>query len=512
MATDPVLPESFCRSMSAWMGSEWSSLRQALTTGEASRGVRLHRWTVEVPVAVPAPFDALAPTPVPVYAVGLPSPVPERILSAGLEPVKWARDAFHLPTGARWGKSIYHEAGAFYLQEPSAMAVVTALDPQPGERILDLCAAPGGKTTAIGRSLGATGLLVANEIHPQRVTVLAQNVERTGVLALIANESPQRLAAAWPGHFDAVLVDAPCSGEGMFRKSPSARQEWTDDAPHRCAARQRDILSAAVRLTRIGGRIVYSTCTLNPIENESVVAWALSELPVEVEHLPHWTGWSSGRTEWAGGVAAVQRTRRLWPHIGQGEGHFVARLRVIGTLEPVEPNTAPASTERQSLPAKRAGRLRQEVNRQSVDDAAAIRDWLAWASETCVAGIPQEWTDPFRSGNVLFTNLAQNLPLHGLRILRPGLPLADFARGRPIPHHALAMAIHPDKMLQTHAVNSQDAIHFLNGGTLPMSSSARAWYWIQINSLPLGWGKAAAGRLNNYYPKGLRKANLDKDL
>lgn len=394
------------------------------------------------------------------------------------------------------------------------MAVVSALDPLPGERVLDLCAAPGGKTTAIGRLLGTTGLLVANDIHPQRVTVLAQNVERMGVLAVIANESPQRLAHSWPAQFDAVLVDAPCSGEGMFRKDPDARQVWTPDAPERCAVRQQDILTEAVRLTRVGGRIVYSTCTLNPLENEAVIAWALSELPVEVEPLPLWTGWSEGRPEWAGDVKPLQWTRRLWPHIGRGEGHFVARLRVVGALPATDCATSSSATPRRPSVDRKTPSTRRTADRakgptRTPPDALTTQQiWLEWACAKVARDVPNDWRDPILRGNVLFTNQAVDLPSQGLRILRPGLPLAEIRRGRLVPHHALAMALHTETMRSSCELDAAQAAAFLSGATLPVASSDRGWHWIQTNSLPLGWGKAADGRLNNYYPKGLRKVHL----
>ena len=183
--------------------------------------------------------------------------------------VPWAEGGFSLRPGARPGASVAHWAGAFYLQEASAMLPAAALKAKPGERVLDLCAAPGGKSSQIALSMGGEGMLVANEVDTARARVLAANLERLGVTnAVVLNETPARLAARWPEYFDAVLVDAPCSGEGMFRRDPQSREAWTDAAPRGCRKRQGEILDAAAKLVRPGGRLLYSTCTFNGEENE----------------------------------------------------------------------------------------------------------------------------------------------------------------------------------------------------------------------------------------------------
>ena len=187
--------------------------------------------------------------------------------------VPWAEGGFYLRPGARPGASVAHWAGAFYLQEASAMLPAAALKARPGERVLDLCAAPGGKSSQIALAMGGEGALIANEVDAARARVLAANLERLGVTnAVVLNETPARLAARWPGYFDAVLVDAPCSGEGMFRREAQSREAWTDAAPRGCAKRQAEILEAAATLVRPGGRLLYSTCTFNDVENEGSVA------------------------------------------------------------------------------------------------------------------------------------------------------------------------------------------------------------------------------------------------
>ena len=248
------------------------------------------------------------------------------------DPVPWAENGFYLRPGMRPGASLAHACGAFYLQEASAMLSAAALGARPGERILDLCAAPGGKTTQIAAAMRGRGVLVSNEPVPSRARILAENLERLGVVNAIAVCAyPEALAAHWPEWFDAVLVDAPCSGEGMFRREPAARAEWRPGAPAGCARRQAEILDRAAELLRPGGRLVYSTCTFNRLEDEGSVESFLQRHPefsLEDFALP-----GAGRSE--GGML------RAWPHRLRGDGHFVARLRKRGG----EPVGVPAEKE-----------------------------------------------------------------------------------------------------------------------------------------------------------------------
>jgi tRNA and rRNA cytosine-C5-methylases len=200
--------------------------------------------------------------------------------------IPWCGNGYYLPTDSTAGNSVLHEAGAWYIQDPSAMIPAAALNPQPGETVLDLCAAPGGKSTQIGEMMRGEGLLICNEPVLKRARVLSGNIERMGIPnAVVVSAMPEQLAPKWPEGFDAVLVDAPCSGEGMFRKNPETRNEWSAERVQGCAERQREILSAAVRMVRPGGRLVYSTCTFNSAENEENAAWLTASFP-DFEPLP----------------------------------------------------------------------------------------------------------------------------------------------------------------------------------------------------------------------------------
>lgn len=259
---------------------------------------------------------------------------------ARLSRVPWAEDGYYYEAPDQPGKHPFHEAGVYYIQEPSAMAPVGLLDVRPGERILDLCAAPGGKSVQIAGKLGGSGMLFCNEIHPARAKILSENIERMGIgNACVLNETPERLAEAFPGYFDRVLVDAPCSGEGMFRKSPAAREEWSQENVMLCAGRQDGILDCAAGMLRSGGRLVYSTCTFAPEEDEGSVARFLQRheefriLPVEKERLGlEGCDGMPDVLDGADSLPGLDGALRLWPHRVRGEGHFAAVLEKDGAI------------------------------------------------------------------------------------------------------------------------------------------------------------------------------------
>lgn len=264
-----------------------------------------------------------------------------------LQPVPWEADGFYYPEELRPGRLPWHEAGMYYIQEASAMAPAMLCNAQPGERVLDLCAAPGGKSTKLAASLKGKGILVANEIHPERAKILSSNLERMGARnALVTSETPQKLASRFPLFFDRIVVDAPCSGEGMFRKEEEALTHWSPENVRMCAERQSGILEEAAAMLRAGGTLVYSTCTFSPEENEGVIFRFLKTHPefslVNIPALPgidvkKW-GFAGGRPEWIPEEDAeteddralaeqIRGTIRLWPHLLGGEGHFAAVLR-----------------------------------------------------------------------------------------------------------------------------------------------------------------------------------------
>ena len=390
------------------------------------------------------------------------------------EPVPWAAHGRYYDPDARPGLHPYHDAGLYYLQEPSAMAPASLLDAQPGERVLDLCAAPGGKSTQLAGAMQGRGLLVCNEIHPKRARVLSGNVERLGFPnALVLNESPERLSARFPGWFDRVLVDAPCSGEGMFRKEDAAVTDWSEDTVAMCAARQKTILDEAAKLLRPGGRLVYSTCTFAPEENEGVIARFLATHPdyrIEAVDAPCF---APGRPEWADGNPDLARCFRLWPHLLKGEGHFAAVLRRIGG-------------ECGDVPMQRS----EPLPGQFVEFQ---REYLP--------GLPEGGA--VRFGETLYLAPPDTPELQGLRVLRAGLELGTLRKGRFEPAHALAMWLDGAKNTLSLGADDPAVLRYLHGETLPCA--AAGWTLVQVDGFSLGWGKSSAGTLKNHYPKGLRR-------
>jgi 16S rRNA C967 or C1407 C5-methylase (RsmB/RsmF family)/NOL1/NOP2/fmu family ribosome biogenesis protein len=411
-----------------------------------------------------------------------------------LSPVPWCAEAFVLraEAGARPGKHPYHAAGLFYLQDPSAMAPVELLDPQPGEIILDLAAAPGGKSTHIAARMQGEGLLISNEVIHKRGWELAGNLERWGATNVaITTEPPERLAERWPGYFDAVMVDAPCSGEGMFRKSEAARQEWTPALVEGCALRQRGILDHAAALVKPGGRLVYSTCTFAPEEDEGAVAQFLdAHADFELIQPPRRPGFDRGRPEWL--RADLQRAElawcvRLWPYRAPGEGHFAALLRKRADVTP--PLAAP----------------RFSPQRPSRQPQAAL---AAFVEETFTG-------DPVRReaaqlGSYLYA-LPDALPdLAGLRYLHPGWWLGEVKTGergreRFEPGHAFALAARllSAQRVVRFAVEDPAVAAYLRGETLA-SVGEDGWTLVCVDGYALGWAKRVGGRLKSHYPKGLR--------
>ena len=380
------------------------------------------------------------------------------------DPVPWEPQGFYYDPETRPGLHPYHEAGVYYLQEASAMAPVALLDPQPGERICDLCAAPGGKTTQIaGRMLGE-GFLLCNEIHPKRAKILARNIERMAVPnALVTNEHPAVLAQRFAGFFDRVLVDAPCSGEGMFRKEEAAVTDWSQETVEMCARRQAEILHSAARLVRPGGRLVYSTCTFAPEEDEEAVAAFLAAHP-EFEPEPIDAPWF---------VPGENGSHRMWPHKLLGEGHFAAVLRKTGTED--ADIAIPAG---EKLP----------------------KEWTAFARELDIR-LPEGKALSF--GHSLCWVPADMPDIRRLKVMQPGLELGTVKKDRFEPAHALALWLKECKNVQDFPAESQEIRQYLHGDVVP--SRVKGWCLVTAGGYSMGWSKGDGNVLKNHYPKGLRR-------
>ncbi len=455
-----TLPVAFERKMRTLLGTEASAFFESLKA-PPQIGLRVNTQKV-----APEAFRTLAPW--------------------QLKPVPWCPSGFRVEEpGVRPGLHPLHRAGVYYLQEPSAMAVAEALAPRPGEWVIDLASAPGGKSTQLASALGGQGLLVANEVDAKRVRALGENLERWGAKnAVITSESVGTLAQRWGAVFDRVLLDAPCSGEGMFRKSDEALAQWREGLVAACAARQGTLLAEASALVKPDGVMVYSTCTFAPEENEAVVSAFLrahEDFRLEPLELP---GASPGRPDWlAVAHPEVSHTARFWPHKVAGEGHFVARFRrTAGELGRVPLSTPP------TLPR------------------AARDHWSAFRNATLP---PQAFSDAALAlqGNGLFA-LPERFPaLHGVRTLRPGLWLGTLKKNRFEPSHSLALALTPADLqtMQTLELSPDDPAltRYLRGDVLEAPGSD-GWVVVTIGGFALGWGRRSQGVLKNFYPKGLR--------
>ena len=380
------------------------------------------------------------------------------------EPVPWEPMGYYYDPDSRPGLHPYHEAGVYYLQEASAMAPVVLLDPKPGERVCDLCAAPGGKTTQIAGRMGGEGFLLCNEYSPKRAKILSRNIERMGVAnALVTNEDTADLARKFPEFFHKVLIDAPCSGEGMFRKEEAAVTDWSQDTVEMCAKRQAEILDNGAKLLMPGGRLVYSTCTFAPEENEQAVASFL-------ERHPDFYSEETGAPWFSPGENG---SYRLWPHKLLGEGHFLAVLRKAGEIQ--EDSTSAAQ---EKLPVL----------------------WTDFARELGIRLPPGK---PVQFGQSLYWAPLETPQLRGLRVLRPGLELGELKRDRFEPAHALALWLDGAAKKQDFPWDSREMAAYIHGETVP--SDVKGWCLVTADGFGIGWGKGDGRMLKNHYPKGLRR-------
>lgn len=444
-----------------------------------------------------------------------------------LVPVDWTSNGYYYESADAPGKHPYHEAGVYYIQEPSAMAPVEYLM-QPldesdtymmeQERILDLCAAPGGKSTQIAAKMQGQGLLICNEIHSARAKILSENVERMGICnALVTNETPQRLAENFSDYFTRILVDAPCSGEGMFRKNEDACGEWSLSNVEICAARQDEILDCAASMLMPGGRIVYSTCTFAPAENEgSILRFLMRHPDFSIEKVAKTAGMAEGVPEWAEQFDTgcdpeeyakastnnltdrIKDTIRLWPHVIKGEGHYLAVLRKAGTID-----------DKQSAYC-RNGMESGIAERDLKTSGKGCVEYLEFARETFCrenADVYDKFTGRYlKFGDQLYLIPVGMPAVKGLKVLRPGLHLGTLKKNRFEPSHALALAMKREDA--AHVLNlsadSREIRGYLNGETFSYEGE-KGWYLVMVDGYSIGWGKLAGGIMKNHYPKGLRK-------
>lgn len=412
----------------------------------------------------------------------------EKKTEFALKPIPWLEDGYFYPEHVKPAQHPYYAAGAYYLQEPSAMTPASRLPVYPGERVLDLCAAPGGKATALGAALKGEGVLVANDISNARAKALLKNLELFGIEnAFVTNEIPGNLAERFAGFFDKVLVDAPCSGEGMFRKDPEVMKAWDEQRPLYFAKLQKDILKNAVAMLRPGGLLLYSTCTFAPVENEGSISWLLEECPqMEILPMEGYEGFAAGRPEWGNGEESLKDTVRIWPHRMDGEGHFLALLKKSENAKEVEPELAqPTKIDKNSRKVLESffGEMLWQPN----------WDWLEIRGEK-VYQVPQ---------------LPKNLK--GIHFLRNGLYMGELKKNRFEPSQQLAMALHKEQYPGVLCLSAQDERigRYLRGETILVergeATREKGWILVCVENFSLGWGKLVNGVLKNKYWGGWRK-------
>lgn len=394
-----------------------------------------------------------------------------------LENVPWCENGFYADKSVISGNHPYHIAGLFYFQEPSAMSTVSALPIEKDDFILDLCAAPGGKATQAGTLLGENGLLVANEIIKNRSNILSDNIERFGLTnAVVTNETPQKLAEKYPHFFDKIIVDAPCSGEGMFRKEPQAIEEWSVEHTISCGVRQKHILDCAMKMLKSGGYLVYSTCTFAPEENEQVCAYMLENYNVEMIKPENLDMLSKGETKWSSSDFDMTSSRRIFPHKNKGEGHFVALFRNLDNNDYYD---SKKSQTKKCDEEKLYRQFEKEFLNTNLD------------GEFCLFG----------------ENLhlkQKNIDIDKIKVVRAGLHLGICRKNRFEPSHALCLALTKDdfKNIIDFECDSTELKKFLIGETIECDK--KGWCAVTVNGFPIGWGKASNGILKNHFPKYMR--------
>lgn len=470
------LPESFLNRMAGLLGGEYQSFLASLML-PALTGLRVNTLKLS-----PEEFLQLFP--------------------AQLSGISWCPTGYIVEFGDEItaavspGKHPYHTAGLYYLQEPSAMAAAEVLAPQPGESVLDLAAAPGGKATHLAALMHNAGLLVANEIHPKRVWDLVENLERCGVTnAIVTNENPEKLANTFGEYFDRVLLDAPCSGEGMFRKSEAARREWKPGLVASCAFRQSTILDQAARMLKPGGHLAYTTCTFSVEENEGVIVGFLSRHPeFDLVPITPALGFQPAVSAWIDLPASnnLERAIRIWPHLSQGEGHFIALL-VKQELIKSEDATQIGKYQRKkkghsnfSLPQS-ARFLLDDFCRHNLDRAFESSRLILDGSY--IHQLPE-----------ITPNLA------GLNVIRPGWWLGTINKGRFTPSHSLALGIKTPQVrhiLPLQIANPQLSTYL--AGESISNVGQDGWVLVTVDGYPLGWGKRVQNVIKNFYPHGLRR-------
>ncbi len=456
------LPLEFTEKMSQLLGTEYEAF---LHSYDQPRNFGLR---VNVNKISPEKFEKLAPF--------------------HLTRIPWTENGYYYEEQDAPARHPFYYAGLYYLQEPSAMTPASRLMPEPGDRVLDLCAAPGGKATELGARLHGQGLLVANDISASRAKALLKNIEVFGIRnSFIVNEVPGKLSSRFPEFFDKILVDAPCSGEGMFRKDPAVAKVWDAQKPLNCAKQQKEIISRAAEMLAPGGWMLYSTCTFSPEENEEVIRYLLdTNEEMELADLPWYEGFAPGRD-------GLEQCARIWPHKMEGEGHFLALLHKKATQESEKKGreSVPENTPLANAGFSKAEKAALE---EFFRDVTMDMDW------SCVE---------IRKGQV-YCVPRQLKDQKGIPFLRNGLYLGELKKDRFEPSQSFAMALKKEEYAASLDLHWEDprVLRYLKGETIEAddikTGRSKGWQLVCVDGYPLGWGKLVNGTLKNKYHPGWR--------
>ena len=426
-----------------------------------------------------------------------------------LTPIPWIENGFFYGSEDRPSRHPYYQAGLYYLQEPSAMTPASRLPVVPGERVLDLCAAPGGKATELGSRLKGRGLLVANDISSSRAKALMRNLELWGIEnSLVTTETPKRLSQVFPEYFHKILIDAPCSGEGMFRKDPDVAKTWDSSRPACFSSQQKEIVARGISMLHPGGMLLYSTCTFSPQENEGVISFILENFPqMELLDIPGYRGFSKGCPQWGNGDPRLEKCVRIFPHHMEGEGHFLALLT---KKEEGNPGLTLENT-RDIFQSPAPSRSRKEKGGPQKTSG------LDKASRILLEEFFREVSLPLDTSRLEVRNAhVYALPgagpesVKGLKFLRWGLYLGELKKNRFEPGQPLAMALSAGDYPRVLNLSSSDQriLRYLGGETLllepPETAKGPGWYLVCADGYSLGWGKVSGNLMKNKYPAGWR--------
>lgn len=436
----------------------------------------------------------------------------EHLCPFSIRKIPWIYNGYYYDINEQPARHPYYHAGLYYIQEPSAMTPASLLPVNPQDMVLDLCAAPGGKSTELGARLRGEGMLVTNDISSSRAKALLKNIELFGITnALVLSESPNRLADHFPEAFDKILVDAPCSGEGMFRKSPAIMKNWEQYGVEYYSRLQKEIIVFAAKMLKPGGMMLYSTCTFSPEENEGTIAYLLSRCPDMhvIDAIPgpdeqrasglSFIGFDNGKPEWVDGPGELRRCIRLWPHKIDGEGHFIALLKKDSKGGTVDPDIKDGAGLRDTGSAA-AGKSKALLSDEAVGFLSAL--------------VPFRDIDSLvKRGRILIQNERVYLvpegyrETKGLRTLRQGLLLGEMKKNRFEPSQALAMALKASDYPYVIDLSAErtESISYLKCETLSVDSdNPNGWQLVTTDGFPLGWGKLNNKTLKNMYLPGWR--------